>query len=864
VPQRPPSFRPTVEALEDRCLLSLFAPFTAFPTGTDIESLAVGDFNGDGKHDLAVLHRDFSDNGTVSVLLGNGDGTFSAAPGGPIQVGLLTRSVAVGDFDGNGKADLVVANFGGPDPTRDGTLSVLLGNGDGTFTPAANSPLPAGSSASFVAVGDFDRNALPDLAVVNPSQNTVTVLGGNGDGTFTPIGFPVGVGNGPDFVAVGDFNGDGKPDLAVVNSNYGMGNGTVSVLLGNGTGDFFAQPITVPVGSLPTSVAVGDFDGNGTPDLAVTNSNDGTVSVLLGNGDGTFRPVANSPGPFGFGLPSVAVGDFNRDGKPDLAVANQGDNTVSVLLGNGDGTFTPDPNSPYRVANVPLVVTVADFNQDGAPDLAIASAFGGVDVLLNQTPVTATTVTSNANPVVAGQPVTFTATVTQAVPGPFAPTGLVNFFVDGQPAGAATLDATGHARWSTFTLGTGNDTITAAYVGNSHFSRSSSAALEQLVNQDGTTTALTASAGPVLAGQPLTLTATVTPVVPGFGSPTGTVLFLDGSATIGSGTLSDGAATFTTSALAPGGFGNFPPHGLTAVYVGDSNFTGSTSPVLPEVVNPPTPVLTRLSPSTVPEGSGAFTLTLTGSNFLGGAAVLWNGTPLRTVTAVSSTQIQVTVPAALVGDEGTANVTVTNFFSNPFSVVSSLPQTFTVTDAALTARGVNLSAVSKTTFPATGTLATFTDGNPGATAGDFTALIVWDDGTANFGTVTGTGPNNTGPFTVTAGKSHLFGSFTNAHIITVTIFDKGGTTVTVTDNVTDPPPPGGQAPTSASDPAAVPAVLPMDELFAALEAAMRARRHHHGHATGGQHPGHHHGHATGEHHTGNHHAQAHRPVGGNG
>src|SRR5262249_613800 len=213
-----------------------------------------------------------------------------------------------------------------------------------------------------------------------------------------------------------------------------------------------------------------------------------------------------------------------------------------------------------------------------------------------------------------------------------------------------------------------------------------------------------------------------------------------------------------------------------------------------------------------------------------GATVQWNGTPL-TITAAGGTQIQVTVPAALVADEGTATVTVTN----PFLHLSSLPQAFTIADAGLTASGANISVFGNKHF--SGPVATFADGNPKATAGDFTALITWDNGTADFGTVTGTGPGGTGPFTVTG--THTFGAFTNAHTVTVTIFDKGGNTVTVTDNVIDPPAPADPTPAPADNPPAVPAVLPVDQGFAALEAAaQRRRRRHPGPATRRPHPRH--------------------------
>src|SRR5262249_11018670 len=232
-------------------------------------------------------------------------------------------------------------------------VSVLVGNGDGTFQAAVN--FGAGVGPRSVAVGDFNGDGVQDLAVANSGfvSTNVSVLLGNGDGMFqAAVNF--GVGNFPVSVAVGDFNGDGVQDLAVVNG--GVGYNGVSVLLGNGDGTFQAA-VNFGAGVTPVSVAVGDFNGDGVRDLVVANffiSNN--VSVLLGNGDGTFQAVVS----FGAGsFPrSVAVGDFNGDGRQDLAVANQDSIDVSVLLGNGDRKFDEEGKSGDDVGPL-FVVTEA-------------------------------------------------------------------------------------------------------------------------------------------------------------------------------------------------------------------------------------------------------------------------------------------------------------------------------------------------------------------------------------------------------------------------------------------------------------------------------------------------------------------------
>jgi hypothetical protein len=341
-----------------------------YAVGSQPTSVAVGDFNGDGIPDLAVANEGPAST-TVSVLLGNGDGTFQTAVS--YATGTEPVSVVVGDFNGDGIPDLAVANYSSND------FSVLLGNGDGTFQAARN--FNGGPHPVSVAVGDFNGDGIQDLAIADAGNASgggvgVSVFLGNGDGSFQFAG-AFDAGSSPSSLAVGDFNGDGLLDLAVANDSYF--NGTVSVLLGNGDGSFAAAR-TFAAGSMPRSVAVGDFNGDGLLDLAVANYFGGTVSVLLGNGDGSFEPAHTYAA--GFGADSVAVGDVNGDGIQDLAVA-AGGNTVSVLLGNGDGSFQTT-NVRYVVGSVPRSVAVGDFNGDGSPDLAVANQFSNdVSVLLN-------------------------------------------------------------------------------------------------------------------------------------------------------------------------------------------------------------------------------------------------------------------------------------------------------------------------------------------------------------------------------------------------------------------------------------------------------------------------------------------------
>jgi hypothetical protein len=247
--------------------------------------------------------------------------------------------VAVGDFNGDGVEDLAVANGGSPPYYSDGSISVMLSTGDGSFT--AVETIAAGDTPASIAIADFNGDGISDLVIVNnghwvddgegglffvPGTSSRVFLGA-GDGRFQS-GAVLGVGSAPISVAVGDFDGDGVEDLAV--ANYYSNN--VSVLLGNGDGSFQAAR-NFGAGNFPRSVAVGDFNGDGLQDLAVANVNSNNVSVLLGNGDGSFQAARD----FGAGSApvSVAVGDFNSDGLQDLAVANQLlSNNVSVLMNN--------------------------------------------------------------------------------------------------------------------------------------------------------------------------------------------------------------------------------------------------------------------------------------------------------------------------------------------------------------------------------------------------------------------------------------------------------------------------------------------------------------------------------------------------
>ena len=339
------------------------APFLA-------SGIAAANLTKSGKLDLITSNSGWTsqsagDVGQISVLQGNGDGTFQSPTSFPGGGG----NMAVADFNGDGKPDLAI-----PGPGNESWLgtsvAVFLGNGDGTFQPGSDYATPSGPIA--VATGDFNGDSKTDLAVVNYRSANVSILLGNGDGTFqTHVDYPVG--REPTSLAVGDFNGDGELDIAVANQY----DGTISVLLGNGNGTL-QNAVTYPVGGSPSGIAAADINGDGKLDLVLAN--DG-ISVLLGNGDGTFQPHVDIPSAGGT---AIVVSDVNGDGIPDVTTANVFSSTFSVLIGHGDGTFSSPLVFWTETSSVPNSITTADLNGDGSLDIAVAGQEGIVTVLLNE------------------------------------------------------------------------------------------------------------------------------------------------------------------------------------------------------------------------------------------------------------------------------------------------------------------------------------------------------------------------------------------------------------------------------------------------------------------------------------------------
>lgn len=358
------SFRPQIERLESRNLLS-FGPSTNFPVDANPLGVALADLNSDGNLDVVTANYGA---GSVSVLLGNGNGTFQSVKS--FAAGAFASTIAVGDFNGDHLPDLAVGHF----DRSATTVSVLLGNGDGTFQAAVD--YTVGSSPIWVIAADLNGDSILDLVAANNDSANISVLLGNSDGTFQAAQSTA-VGSDPIGLAAADLNGDKIPDLVVANS----GPDTVSILFGNGDGTFQAS-VDYPVGRNTSDATVGDFNGDGAPDLAITGMGSGDVTILLNDGQGGFQAGATYPvsaSPIG-----AVVGDFNSDGKLDLVVGYYDftQTNVTTLLGNGDGTFQTSVD--YAADIGPVGVVVGDVNGDTAPDLVVANASSSdVSVLLN-------------------------------------------------------------------------------------------------------------------------------------------------------------------------------------------------------------------------------------------------------------------------------------------------------------------------------------------------------------------------------------------------------------------------------------------------------------------------------------------------
>jgi hypothetical protein len=503
-----------------------FHAATGINVGESANAMAAGDFRANGKLDLVMASNAGST--SVTILVGNGDGTFVTAP--TAQFNGFGYALAAGNFVSGGKPDLVVGAFD--------SVNVLLNNGDGTFR--SGPVFQTNGVASAVVVGDFTGNGKQDIAAA--MGQFIDVFLGNGDGTFqAPKVINLGINDTVMSLAAGKFRNNGRQDLAAtIWLSQGSVASEIMVLLSNGDGTF-KRGQTFNAGTEAQGLTTADFTGDGKTDLATTTMRpDGTrqVNVYLGNGNGTFHaPIVTSPG---LSASFIAAGDFLGNGKPGLVLVDyfDVDESVLVLEGNGNGTFQKPQIFKFHNPLNYATPVIGDFFGDGKLSFAVASSFGDVSVFRG-----------NGD-------------------GSFqAPINYLIDYIGTQPDALVAADFTGSGKLDIAAVSTLANDVSVLI--NDSQPPSNAAPI-------ATKTSFSANPNPSVFGQPVTLTATVTAAT---GTPTGSIMFLDGTTLLGEVALDPNGQARLIVTLAPG------THALKATFVGIAPFKGSQSAVKNDTVN---------------------------------------------------------------------------------------------------------------------------------------------------------------------------------------------------------------------------------------------------------------------------------------
>jgi len=725
---------------------------------------------------ISLLDSTNNDFELGSTSLGIGAGGLSFVNMATVPTGKGPVYMVAGDFDTQLNPYLAVANYG------DNTLSILEAQPNDTFITTQT--VATGTEPNYIAAGDFNSDGIPDLAVTNGGSATLSILQGTGNGTFSlERNYPTDPS--PTTVVAGDFNRDGYEDLEVTDIFNSLGNPHYAPAqiffdpyIGEsypaGSFDIDTSPTYtgLPITSVPSSIVAGDFNGDGVLDLAVTLQSLNETAIYLGITSATNsaaclnqvsipQPLPQPQPPF-YGLiasfcqlPSILVGnsprsvvtgDFNNDGKLDLAVTNYGDNTVSILLGNGDGTFTTASTIP--VGSKPIGITIGDYNGDGIPDLAVAnSGSDTITILLGNGDGT-------FNPLAATIPTL--STPTSIATGDFNRDGLQDVAVTNAGANSVSVFT---SKWSGSTSATISNIaplpngvtthqIVAVYAGDSNYAASTSNTVSLTALPASTTLLLTAAPGSITVGQQVTFTATLSPLTLQGTAPRGTVTFTYNGNSIGTATLTTGIATVNTSTL-PIGTDN-----IQAVYSGDGNFGTSTSNtlafvVLPRSANVATTTTLFANPLSVYAGNTVTFKAMVPIN-VGGPA------PSGSIAFLDGTTVLGTAPLLAVGSTWAANFSsdtlatgthsITAVYSGNIYYLGSTSSVVTITilsnatslelfsflNPAAAYQPITLNAqltsLTTTDFPGGGTVNFFANGNSiGSVPVDLTGLATLFD-----------------------------------------------------------------------------------------------------------------------------------------